>query len=40
MLCHCGGDIDDCEFEGTPEQLHCKHCPPETEDDGEPREED
>lgn len=27
MTCHCGGDIDDCLFEGTQEQLHCSHCP-------------
>jgi hypothetical protein len=26
MLCHCGGDIDDCEFDGTPEQDRCGHC--------------
>jgi len=26
MLCHCGGDIDDCQFEGTEEQLRCGHC--------------
>ena len=26
MLCHCGGDIDDCEFDGTPEQMRCGHC--------------
>lgn len=25
--CHCNGDIDDCFFENTYEQLHCKHCP-------------
>ena len=24
--CHCDGDIDDCEFEGTPEQMACTHC--------------
>jgi hypothetical protein len=26
LLCYCGGDIDDCEFDGTPEQAKCKHC--------------
>ena len=26
MLCHCDGDIDDCEFDGTPEQDRCGHC--------------
>jgi hypothetical protein len=26
LLCHCGGDIDDCEFDGTPEQDACSHC--------------
>ena len=26
MRCHCGGDIDSCEYEGTPEQLNCTHC--------------
>jgi hypothetical protein len=24
--CYCGGDIDDCEFEGTAEQSACEHC--------------
>lgn len=27
MLCYCGGDIDDCELDGTPEQDRCGHCP-------------
>lgn len=31
MLCHCGGDIDDCEFDGTPEQMRCGHCDGEEE---------
>jgi hypothetical protein len=26
MLCHCRGDIDDCEMDGTEEQLMCEHC--------------
>lgn len=26
MLCYCRGDIDDCEFDGTPEQARCGHC--------------
>lgn len=26
MLCHCGGDIDDCQFSGTRYELMCKHC--------------
>lgn len=26
MLCYCGGDIDDCEFDDTPEQMRCGHC--------------
>jgi hypothetical protein len=25
MICFCNGDIDDCEFSGGPEQLHCIH---------------
>ncbi len=35
MLCHCGGDIDDCEFDGTPEQDRCGHC-----DEDKPRPHD
>ena len=26
MLCHCGGDIDDCCFSGTKEELYCTCC--------------
>ena len=26
ILCHCRGDIDDCEMDGTEEQLMCEHC--------------
>ena len=26
LRCHCGGDVDDCEFDGTREQLRCDHC--------------
>lgn len=36
MLCHCGGDIDDCQFGGTPYELNCKHCDGKADDDGEP----
>lgn len=25
-VCYCGGDIDDCSFEGTAEQAACRHC--------------
>lgn len=31
--CHCGGDIDDCVFNGTPEQRRCTHCPLDDADD-------
>jgi hypothetical protein len=24
-VCYCGGDIDDCEFSGTEEQMNCSH---------------
>lgn len=24
--CFCGGDIDDCELEGSEEQMRCTHC--------------
>lgn len=34
--CHCGGDIDDICFEGTPEEFGCTHCPI----DGDPWEDD
>ena len=26
QLCHCGGDIDDCEFDDSPEARACTHC--------------
>lgn len=26
QTCYCGGDIDDCEFEGTEEEANCMHC--------------
>jgi hypothetical protein len=26
ILCHCGGDIDDCRFDNTDEQNACTHC--------------
>lgn len=35
VLCHCGGDIDDCEFEGTRKQMQCRHCDPDDRDDDE-----
>jgi hypothetical protein len=31
LNCHCGGDIDDCEFDGTIEQMRCRHCEREDE---------
>jgi hypothetical protein len=41
QVCYCGGDIDDCCFENTPEQLHCQHCPFDCcEDDDYPYDED
>lgn len=36
LICHCGGDIDDCCFEGTPEERACGHCPIDGYDDDEP----
>ena len=27
QMCYCGGDIDDCCFDNTPEQNACQHCP-------------
>lgn len=32
QVCYCGGDIDDCCFEGTPEEARCGHCPDELDD--------
>jgi len=32
-ICHCGGDIDDCCFEGTKEEARCQHCPLDGYDD-------
>jgi hypothetical protein len=35
-LCYCNGDIDDCEFSGTNEQMNCTHwkqCEKEDPDD-------
>ena len=26
MLCHCRGDIDDCQMDGTEAELMCEHC--------------
>lgn len=34
-VCYCGGDIDDCEFDGTDEQFNCTHCPDDLDDDGD-----
>jgi hypothetical protein len=31
--CHCGGDIDDCCFEGTPEEAACTCCAGGDDDD-------
>ncbi len=25
-LCHCGGDIDDIQLNGTEEEMNCTHC--------------
>ena len=33
QTCYCGGDIDDCSFDNTPEQMRCGHCGDEPEDD-------
>ena len=48
MLCHCRGDIDDCQMDGTEAELMCEHCdanegprdddPSEAEDDRQFRE--
>jgi hypothetical protein len=38
MLCHCRGDIDDCEMDGTEEQLMCEHCDGEEPCDDDPTE--
>ena len=38
LTCHCGGDIDDCCFEGTRFELLCKHCDDDKEE--EPHEDD
>jgi hypothetical protein len=37
MVCYCGGDIDDCEMDGTMEQDMCSHCT-DRDDDDEPTE--
>ncbi len=34
MTCHCGGDIDDIVFSGTPEELSCTCCDCEDDEDG------
>jgi hypothetical protein len=33
QMCYCGGDIDDCCFDGTPEELACGHCLGRDDDD-------
>jgi hypothetical protein len=33
QVCYCGGDIDDCCFDNTPEQNRCGHCPMWGDDD-------
>jgi hypothetical protein len=44
LLCHCRGDIDDCQTDGTEAELMCEHCdgcdddPTEAEDDRQFRE--
>jgi hypothetical protein len=35
MLCHCGGDIDDCRFDDTDEQNACTHCYADDGDNGD-----
>lgn len=40
QVCYCGGDIDDCCFEGTPEEAACTHCPLDGEDDDDDGEDD
>jgi hypothetical protein len=34
-VCHCGGDIDDIQMDGTTEQMNCSHCADEWGDDDE-----
>lgn len=38
--CRCGGDIDDCEFQGTLEQMYCTHCDDSDDDDFDPMDEE
>lgn len=33
QMCYCGGDFDDCCFDGTPEEMACTHCPIDGSDD-------
>lgn len=41
LNCHCNGDIDDCELDGTLEQMRCKHCENKAQDyDEEPADEE
>ena len=32
QYCHCGGDIDDIQLDGTEEQMNCCHCDDEWEE--------
>ena len=41
MVCYCGGDIDDCELNGTDAQVNCTHwkkCEEELDEDFYPEE--
>lgn len=40
LTCHCGGDIDDCCFDGTPEALACLHCDEFDDDDDDEWDDD
>lgn len=33
ITCHCGGDIDDICFSGTKEEMMCRHCEEDSEED-------
>jgi hypothetical protein len=39
LTCYCGGDIDDCEWEGTPEQMACRHCVGSGHEDEDPEDD-
>ena len=40
QICYCGGDIDDCVFDGTSDQDRCTHCPLDGGGDDEPYDDD